>query len=281
MVMKFRQRKRPPFQKRDTIVAVNTNRKRRFTQVFNPSVIPRGVYSKFASRGKLPEIKTLDTLFTGAYAAVYTPDTVPCQVLNTNTGTACVQALNLIQQGAGISQRIGHKVSLKSLRLRLSMEPLNNVDNGWALKTRILVMYDRNPDGTYPAMNVILANITQANQTQAGTYLDNLNPNFFDRFVVLMDKFITLPVYDSAGVISNSNQVGPTNQEAFILDEYIKLKDLETIYGNTANNLQTANPMTIAYIQTGALLIMSMGGIAAINSPYCFTGTARLRYRDN
>lgn len=245
-----------------------------------PSIIPKPVYSKFVRRGK-EEIKTLDTLFSGAYNAVYTPDTVPCQMLNINDGTACVQALNLIQQGAGISQRIGHRVSLKSIRLRLRIGIGNNVDFGQVQWERLMVLYDRNPDGVYPASNVILSNITQANQTQTGNFLDNLNPNFFDRFVVLMDKLITLPPYDSAGVFTNSNMVGPTTDTPFLIDEYVKCKDLETIYGNTVNNLQTANPMTIAYIQTGGLYILSVGSNGAGTAPYTWLGSCRLRYRDN
>lgn len=249
-------------------------------QMHHPSIIPRGVYSKFSNRGNKPEIKTLDTLFSGAYNGVYTPDSVPCQMLNTNAGTACVQALNLVQQGAGTSQRIGHKICMKSLRLRLRLGAGNNVDNALTTWDRLMVLYDRNPDGTYPAANVILSNITQANQTQTGNFMDNLNPNFFDRFVVLMDKLITLQPYDSGGAFGNSQIIGPTTNEQFIVDEYISCKNLETIYGNTVNNLQTANPMTIAYIQTGALYILSIGSDNAATAPYTWLGSARLRFKD-
>lgn len=236
---------------------------------------------KFTKRaGPGEEVKTLDLLFTGAYAAVYTPDAVPLQQLNTNNGTACVQALNLVQQGPGTSQRIGHKVSLKSLRLFLNIKNSNPIGQDGMTYVRVMVLYDHNPDGVYIATNQILSNITQANVVQNGQYTDSLNPNFFERMVVLMDKFICLPPYDATGD-THAYLTGPTYENTFLINEYVNLKNLETIYGNTSNGLATANPMTIAYVQTGALYILTLGDTAAGSQPWTLTGSARLRFRDN
>lgn len=239
-----------------------------------------GAISKFTKRPNQIETKTMDLLFTGAYAAAYTPDTVPLQTLNTNNGTACVQALNLIQQGPGTSQRIGHKVSLKSLRLKGSWIVGNAVATLTPYQVRLMVIYDHNPDGAYTAANQILGSITQANVVSTGIASDSLNPNFFERMVVLMDKWITLPPYN-AGALSTTSMNGPSDQVAFCVDEYVSLKNLEVVYGNTSNGLATANPMTIAYIQSGALYIVSYGLNAAASCPYQFYGSARLRFRDN
>lgn len=235
---------------------------------------------KFTKKPNQIEVKTLDVLFTGNYAAAYTVDTVPLQTLNTNNGTACVQALNLIQQGPGTSQRIGHKCSLKSLRIKGSWLVENAVNALQPYQVRMMVIYDHNPDGAYTASNQILGSITQANVVLNGIATDSMNPNFFERMVVLMDKWVTLPAYD-AGAVASTSTTGPTTQEAFQVDEYVSLKNLEVVFGNTTNGMQTANPMTIAYIQSGALYIMTYGLNAAANCPFVFYGSARLRFRDN
>lgn len=240
-----------------------------------------GAIAKFTKRaGPGEEVKTLDLLFTGLYNAVYTVDAVPLQQLNLNTGTGSVQCCNLVQQGPGISQRIGHKISMKSLRIRMNISAATGVNEPMPTNARIMILYDHNPDGAYIASNQILGNVTQANVIQVGQYSDNLNPNFFERMVVLMDKFITLPPY-VANNVATTSVTAVTQENVFHIDEFVKLKDLETIYGNTTNGLATANPMTIAYVQTGALYIMTFGDNAAASQPWTLTGSMRLRFRDN
>lgn len=247
--------------------------------------VQQQVMAKFSSnayRRRAVEVKTCDFQFTGPYAAAYVVDTQPLQQLNTNSGTACVQALNLFQQGTGIAQRDGNKVSLKSLRLRLGFQnqgasPAVTQDN--LSNVRIMVVYDRQPNGAagagaYPASNNILGESLQSNSIGTGTMYSNLNPNYFERMRVLMDKQITLPPSNLGG-LPGTNVTGPTQLENFKLDEYINLKDLETLYNGTAN------PMTIAQITTGALYIVCYGDTAAATQPWTIIGTARLRFHDN
>nr|WAE42125.1 MAG: capsid protein [Cressdnaviricota sp.] len=235
----------------------------------------RGVTSKFAANPNKNEIKTLDLTFTGAYNAVYTPDTQPQQVLNLNTGTGSIQALTLIQQGVGISQRVGNKVCLKSLRLRfnISQTGVGGVNANAPTRARIMVLYDRNPSGAYVATSAILGASNQGNTITPGTYSDNLDPNQFDRYIVMMDDFITLPVLNTiaAGDELSNN---PTMDRDFMIDKYIKLKNLECIYK------ATSNPAVIANESVGSLIIMTVGDTAAAGQPWCLTGTARLRFSD-
>lgn len=255
------------------------NRKALVKQVRNKIYVNPAI-KKFTKRaGMGEEVKTLDLNFTGAYNATYTQDVQPQQILNLNTGTGSVQMLNLIQQGAGIAQRIGHKVSLQSLRIRMNIVA-NGVFNAQPTNGRIMILYDHNPDGSYVASNSILGNSIQSNSITTGLYSDNLNPNYFERMVVLMDKFISLPPYTN-GSLSTSDTTGCTEICSFHIDEFIKLKDLESIYGNTSNGAATANPMTIAYIQTGAIYILTYGDTAAASAPWCLTGNCRLRFKDN
>lgn len=239
--------------------------------------IQKNAITKFSSSSfkKGQEIKTLDSRFVGAYSAgTYTPDTVPFQQLPMNSQTNIVQALNLVQQGAGISQRIGNKISMKSLRLRFAFSR-TGVDALTSFSTRIMVLYDRNPNGTYIASNTILAQSRSDNTIQNGNYLENLNPNFFDRFVILSDDFISTPTVAAAGINSTLEQ-GPTGSSAFIYDKYIKLKNLETTYNGTAS------PLLIANVNIGALLILVYGEATAnTNDGWNMQGSARLRFRDN
>lgn len=238
------------------------------------SAIDRFASKKIAfHRGSNNELKTLDLQFTGAYAQPYVPDTQPCKMINLDTGTATVQALNLSQQGTGISQRLGNKIAMKSLRIRLNL-----VDNGanptvnYTVGQRIMILYDRNANGTYQSSNAILGESIQSNSVTSGTYTSNLNPNLFDRYTVLMDKFMNIPPVSAGGVGGSTENTSDTTKEAFQIDEYIKLRYLETQFSNSAN------PMTIAQIQTGSLLLLALGQQAV--GPWALGGSIRLRFFD-
>jgi len=234
--------------------------------------------AKYTSPGfrRGEEVKTLDIQFTGAYNAVYTADTQPAQILNLNNGTACVQSLNLIQQGNGISQRIGNKISLKSCRLRLRFVQ-NTSNSDTVTHARVMLLYDRNPNTAYAAANTILGESLQSNTIGTGTMDSNINPNFFDRFVVLMDKHLVLPPLNSSAggisVLAYTN--GPSENNTFKLEEFIKLRNLECQYNGSAN------PMTIAQQNIGSLQILCFGDTAAATQAWSMTGTARIRFRDN
>jgi len=241
-----------------------------------PRSLPNPAITKFSSSSfrRAQETKTLDVKFSGAYAAgTYTPDTSPLQMLPVNTQTNVVQCLNLVQQGAGISQRIGNKISLKSVRIRLGFAATAN-DIDTPVQARIIVLYDRQPNGAYASSNNILSDSNQDNTIVNGIATSNLNPNFFDRFVVLKDTFVMLQP-KNADSVANTDVNGPTTMDAFVYDEYIKLRNLESQYNGTAN------PITIAYVNIGALLILVFGDKAAGSDPWQLKGHSRLRFRDN
>lgn len=236
-------------------------------------------FSSLSSRYSLPfskgeEVKTLDLQFTGAYnAGTYTADTQPCQQIPINT-TGAIQAINLVQQGAGVSQRIGNKISLKSLRVRFSFVSTGNTSDE-PRTSRIMVIYDRNPNKAYPAANFILAESLQDNTISAGTFTSSVNPNWFDRFVVLQDDFTSLAPRDQFGGLQEVS-VGTTDQRTFVYDRYIKLHDMESVYDSTGN------PMTIARINVGALYVLVIGNFTVNGTDaWQLLGSTRLRFRDN
>lgn len=243
------------------------------TRVGTP--VRSGAISKFSSAAyrKGEEIKTFDVRFSGAYSAgTYTVDTEPCEMTPINGTTQVVQALNLTQQGAGMCNRIGNKISLKSLRLRLfSSATGKSTAAGAAPTVRIMVIYDRNTNNSYPALNSILGYSRQDNTVQSGNFSDNINPNLMDRYVVMMDCWVEL---------QSTAATGPGNSTASgcLIDKYINLKDLETKY------TLTSNPGVIANVAIGGLYLCVWGDpLQVINTSDAWQlyGTARLRFRDN
>lgn len=219
-----------------------------------------------------PKLKTMDQDF-GAYANPYVVDALPAGAL-TISSTAAVQNIVMIQQGGGESQRIGNKAALKSLRIRFQLIPTGNANFTTINYARFMVIYDRQVNGVYPAANTILSQLNQSNVTVAGTYLDSINPNFLERFVVLCDEYLT---FQPASTVA-ANIDGPSTDKAFYMDKYIKLRNLEVQFGG--NVLTGAGGLGVANVTTGALYLLSWGNVAAGAEPYCWTGNTRLRFHD-
>lgn len=150
----------------------------------------------------LKVIKYLDTLFGigNAYVApgTYVPDNAggangPLP-LHSVGGT---QALNIVLEGAGLVNRVGRKISMKSLRLRLSIVQVPTpVPITIPITARVVVYYDRQVDNAYGNFNVFFGSMTVGNTFNAST--SNApwgmpRPDFSDRMVVLMDKTFMLP----------------------------------------------------------------------------------------
>jgi len=240
-----------------------------------PGNLSRYAVSRYQGYGKYgAEVKRVDYGFYQNYANPYVVDaTLPTYLQISTSGL--VQMVNVCQQGVGISQRVGNKICMKSLRLRFVIQPTGNAGGQFGENLRFMVIYDRNPNGMYPASNLILSQISQANTVIAGTYLDNLNPNLLDRFVTMLDKRVYLPALDTANGVASTYLTTPTVMDSFIIDEFVKLRDLETIYS------ATSSPMVVANVQVGALYLLAMGDIAAGSEQWCLKGNTRLTYHDN
>jgi len=168
-------------------------------------------------------------------------DTAPKITSGATTWT--INVLNDVAQGTTAITRIGRKILMKSLLVQ-----------GWVNLSsptvlRILIIYDRQPNGALPGATDVLT----SNTLMAAMNLDNR-----DRFICLADIF---PGDDAENLTGNA-----TN--GFGWKRFIKM-NLETIYGGNAGS--------IADINTGSLLIMTncYGGTASSE-----TGLQRLRFVD-
>jgi len=139
---------------------------------------------------------------------------------------------------------------------------------------RTILIYDRSPNGAgYPGVTTIFSDVLQSNTIQTGSVYSNLNPTFYDRFVVLMDKTYIMPPVNT-GELGVLTFIGPTTHDNYKIDEYIKLKGLETVFKTTSN------PSVIGNVTVGALYLVCLGDVADQQDVWCLAGQSRLRFMD-
>lgn len=171
------------------------------------------------------------------------------------TGYTCI---NTLSQGSQISQRIGNKVVIKSLRVKGTILPSETADSTDYGMVRVAVVYDKQTNGTAPAATEIFASIDSAGafttQFQAPLKITNKK-----RFTVLRDEnFVINGINDSAHKI----------------DWYIKRK-MPVEYNSTAT------PPTVANITTGAIyLVVFCNGGTFTHVPQIQDFQIRMRYFD-
>lgn len=193
-----------------------------------------------------------------------------------STGT--ILALNMIQAGSSMFNRIGRRLEMKSIRLNCQISVLGVTRASAQDYGRIMIVYDRQPNGAYPAITDVIQDTDQTGANVTNAY-SGLNMNNRDRFVTIMDKRMVLPaVTNTAGAITNAfpngTEDGPAGYQAGI-SEFRNLSNLITHYK------ADSNPAVIGDISTGGLFIISLANIAAASENYnILTWNSRLKYTD-
>lgn len=119
-----------------------------------------------------------------------------------------------IQEGTADTERIGEKITIKSLSLRYSIKvDPNQTGNSY----RLMLVLDRRPNGAWPSLNNILTGDDIYGQIQ-------LNTQFKGRFQILMNKIIN----------TNLNQTG-------LVGKYYKKMNLKTEYNGNGNTIGEAS----------------------------------------
>ena len=199
--------------------------------------------------------------------------------------------LNPVQAGTGVTQRIGNKYTLKSVRLRVRFEQKAAIDNsakpeGIRMDScyRCMIVYDRNANGVQPNMNDLVGSRGPDGAVVGGnaplplfytfTNLDNTA-----RFLILKDW-----VVDTGSMISVKNGLGDVlpvmmtsvssnydqQYNPSWMDFYLKLNDLEVICKGTTEQ--------IGSISTGSLYFVVYPQSAGMK--FLVKWAARLRFRD-
>lgn len=216
--------------------------------------------------GMTPELRGCDTALTTALGFV----------LATVTTNGAVIPVNVIQQGTGSFNRLGRKITMKSLRVRIACFCRHVINAGLDLtgnNFRMCVVYDRQSSGTaLPTFDEIFGQTDQQG-TETGTVFDSLRYDNTGRFTLLREKIISSNPMAIVGTTSPDYV-----DNYFFCDEYIKLPNLVTIYNSTAN------PATITNISSGALYVIFRGELNASVTSSAWavnpTSFARLRYYD-
>jgi len=199
-------------------------------------------------------------------------DPVNVSLVMNQTGTlACI---NLIAVGSSMFNRVGRKIEMRSVRLNANIVTLA-VTRATIVPdfARIMVVYDRQTNGAFPAIADIIQDTDQAG-TNFNDTMGGLNMNNRERFVTIIDKRITLPqATATAGVLTN---VFPNDvQVPTRIDEFRRLKGLTTHF-----KADSATAV-IGDISTGALYIMSVAGTQAAGTElFNYAWNIRLKYVD-
>jgi len=224
----------PPAKRQRVVLKPIVNR-----AVLRPSLVP------LARRGWSPnsiEKKVADVLQTNRPA-----DT---------TGSISLLAIPVL--GSDMNQRIGRKIHMRSLYIRGTLQRESYAaGNHPACLCRLIVVYDKQPNGAAPIMTDIL---------NAADSVAHLNLNNRDRFQIIKDKQWSLDAWSLNETVGQF--MGLSGRCAYPVKIYKKL-NLETIYNASAGS--------IADITSGALWLVTIGNTADGGN---FSLTSRVRYDD-
>lgn len=182
--------------------------------------------------------------------------------------------INTPVQGTAFNQRIGNTIRMSYLSINGHIQPTNTAGHSTLLPdiVRIMVIYDRQPNGALPVTSDVIQSVNNVNGTSSGA-LDGLNMVNNDRFIVLKDKFfyvneVTAPGGPGVSALINDNLNG------FNFRWRIPMRGLETRFNATDGG-------TVADINTGAVHIFAIcNQPTSGNEVYQLQWAARLRFTD-
>lgn len=199
--------------------------------------LPRPRFWGVGAGTRARELKTIDS-GTVAYGAV-------------GGGAVNCTLLNGVATGTDYTNRIGRTITMSSILIRFKFYVNTSTNTGDTI--RIMLIYDTQTNGAIPTSTDVL---------QTANYMEPVNLNNRDRFLVLRDKFIGMP----AAVITPPLVAGSPREVPVKM--YLKLNK-DTIYGGTTSG--------IASIQSGALYLLMISGGGFCNAVY----NSRVRFYDS
>lgn len=190
--------------------------------------------------------------------------------------------MNGIAEGDGFYQREGNKINLKNIHIRGYIRPRASHPSGTEGeynsefgKIRMIIVYDRQPTGALPALQDLLRS-HNTHGTPSTSSESEVNLNSRARFAILRDKEWSVPnfKYNTTNqTMTSGHMLGYTgDQESWVVNEFIKLKDLGVVFKGTGE------PMTIAHIATGAIYMVLLKSNPDVHMQ--FKAGWRTRYGD-
>lgn len=182
------------------------------------------------------------------------------------------QIINLanILNGPSFNERVGRKVTAKSIFIKMSVsyDPNYDADTYLQDSCRIMLVIDKQSNNAVPVYSDILQTGVLTNLLTSPNNLANK-----ERFVVLHDKYYTFVPGIQKGTNSNGRNVK-------IIKIYKKLPNMEITYSVTDANT-TPRSLDTNVIQTNNILLFCTSRYAAGASPFSVESfNSRLRYTD-
>jgi len=208
--------------------------------------VPRPVgLSRVYGRPGILEVKSCDMVSAGA-ALGAAAAVVGAEPAAAYTG---MTEVNLIRQGATVAQRIGNKVVIKSLDL---WAMVNSSTTGYGV-ARVMLVYDRQPNGAFPAIGDIILSQPSASVSD----FSGINMANKSRFQMIRDEAVVTS--------------GVTGPHAVILHWFCKGK-WEVEFGADAG--------AITDFRTGAIYLIAYYTHNYVNVPSIADIHCRVRYYD-
>jgi len=200
--------------------------------------------------GSAKEIKSFDCLVT-APAAGIAWNMGAAAFAEPSAAYTGITELNDIQQGAGVYERIGVKILMRSIRIRAFFSAAASP----VMTTfRVACVYDRQPNGAAPAIADIFTDTRVAGATTTDI-ISGINITNKNRFTVLRDQMFNFDV---------------AIRESLDLDWFIPCR-LQTEF--------KASGGSIADISTGSILFI-VAALSATSLPNMSVCRSRIRYED-
>ena len=198
-----------------------------------------GFYGLYDRRGR-NELKVIDT----------------DQSLSTTvSSTGTVTLINGVAQGTDFNQRIGRKITMKSIFSKFFLVPNSTLNSVNGNIVRVMIFYDAQTNAAAPSVSDVLA---------TNAYDASLNLNNRDRFKIILDKYYTI----GAAVYSSGALAAGSPKPAYC-KKYRKCS-LDVIFGATG--------ATVGSIQSGGLFMLTIAAVTDVT--WCDT-YHRMRFIDS
>lgn len=250
-----------------TSMAYGAGKRRRFAQGGTKRYAKRRMYSRVKTAFR----RRLAPLATRGFFAPRSNGRQELKAFDVTTGQIDVLAAGSIvelcipQLGSDFNNRIGRKITMKSIYLRLmvgvkeafGMTAVNTVAPGMC---RLILFADYQPNGSVPAVTDLLVGISA---------LAQLNLNNRDRFKVLRDITYSFDAFQLL-----ASDASPAWCKTITCDEVYKKINVECIFNGT-------NGGTVADINSGALYTLFISTNALSGTHYQYSMSSRVRYVDS
>lgn len=236
--------------------------------------VPAALRARGGLGGMATEIKSVDyvgalTEASGTALKLYSPA----------SGVTAAVLLQMPIEGSSFYNRIARRTRGVSLEIKGHIAPtLSNAAARGLQWGRILIIYDRQPNGAVPSVATILTDYDEGGN--AATYsTSGINMDNRDRFLVLRDRKFLLPPIGINGVAptTTSANLAGTNadmaESRFLFHEFIKLNGLETQY-------KASTTGAIGDIASGSYIILCMSETDTSVAAYQFTYQCRYKFFD-